>query len=266
MARVLGGEARTLVCGSRGRVHPGLCPICGPTVFTITGSWLRDNYFCLRCRSIPRQRALIHFLNVACPDWRDRETLEASPGSVSSQYIASSCSRYTPSQLFPDVAAGEYRDGVRREDLEHLTYPDGSLDLVITQDVLEHVLNPWAAFSEIHRVLRSDGVHVWTVPIYDRPTTVVRARLDADGQLEHLLPPDYHGNPLGGGSLVVREWGNDIVEHVDASAPTSTTRYRTNSWLRGVRGEMADVLITRRVTGHLPLGESRTILSSTIRR
>jgi hypothetical protein len=47
-----------------------------------------------------------------------------------------------------------YREVNRRmasgsEDLEALTFPDESFDLVITQDVFEHVLRPAKAFAEI---------------------------------------------------------------------------------------------------------------------
>jgi SAM-dependent methyltransferase len=128
--------------------------------------------------------------------------------------------------------------------LEHLTFANASFDIVITQDVLEHVLDPASAFTEIRRVLRPDGCHIWTVPIYDRPITVVRARRRPDGSIEHMMPPDYHGNPLGGGSLVVREWGDDIVEFVDRSADTTTVRHTLDSWRLGVRGPMTDVLVT----------------------
>ena len=235
-----------LLQASKGMVHPGWCAICGPTMFVITGSWLREHYRCLRCLSIPRMRALVHVLERVRPEWRKAEIFESSPGSASSRYIAAHCSRYTPSQLFPDVRSGEYRGGVRREDLESLTYADESLDIIITQDVFEHVLDPARAFAEVARVLRPDGCHVWTVPIYERPHSVVRARWAAPGEIEYLQPPDYHGNPLGGGSLVAREWGDDILDFVDASRVTTTTRYRMRSWWLGIRGAMTDVLVTRR--------------------
>jgi SAM-dependent methyltransferase len=191
-------------------------------------------------------RALIYVLERLRPDWRQAAVLESSPGSPSSRYIATHCAAYTQSQYFADLASGEYRDGVRREDLEKLTYPDESLDIVITQDVFEHVLDPAAAFDEIRRVLRDDGCHIWTVPIYSRPRTLVRARRGQSGEVEYLEPPEYHGNPLGGGSLVVREWGNDIIEFADTSKETRTTRHQIHSWRQGIRGPMTDVLVTRR--------------------
>jgi SAM-dependent methyltransferase len=158
-----------------------------------------------------------------------------------------------PSQLFEGVESGTYVDGVRREDLEDLTLDDESVDVVITQDVLEHVLHPDRAFREIARVLAPGGLHVWTVPIYPRAETVVRVEPDGDG-VRHLLPAEYHGNPLGGGALVVREWGDDVVAFVDAASAVRTTRYDADSWWHGLLGEMKDVLVSRKVSG--PQGEN----------
>jgi 2-polyprenyl-3-methyl-5-hydroxy-6-metoxy-1,4-benzoquinol methylase len=44
--------------------------------------------------------------------------------------------------------------GFRCEDIESLSFGNESFDLVITQDVMEHVLNPALAFAEIGRILK----------------------------------------------------------------------------------------------------------------
>jgi 2-polyprenyl-3-methyl-5-hydroxy-6-metoxy-1,4-benzoquinol methylase len=53
----------------------------------------------------------------------------------------------------PGSIVGEYRN----EDLERQTYADGSFDVVITQDVMEHIYDPSSAFREIARTLRPVG-------------------------------------------------------------------------------------------------------------
>ena len=226
-----------------GKAHPGHCPICGLTVFYARGPWLRDEYLCERCKSIPRQRALIRTLAKVAPDWPERTIFESSPSGPGSSLIAGRCRNYTPSQYFEGVSSGTYVNGFRREDLRCLTLPDNSVDLVVTSDVFEHVINPGLAFQEIARVLRSGGLHVFTVPIFERPTTTVRV---SDNGTE-LMEPDYHGSPIGDGrSLVVREWGDDIVDYIEAQAGTPTRRYRTHSWRNGIRGEMTDVLVSQK--------------------
>ncbi len=127
------------------------------------------------------------------------DQLAALPGYV--------CSEYIPETVAP---GGVAPDGVRCEDLEHLTFADGAFDYVITQDVLEHVADPWRAFDEIWRVLAPGGRHVFTVPVHEGHATTPRVRFDASGRHD-LLPPVHHGDPIRqGGSLVITDFGNDL--------------------------------------------------------
>ena len=51
----------------------------------------------------------------------------------------------------------------------------------------------------------------------DGPDTVDRARVRADGTLEHLLPPEIHGNPLdAAGSLCMRYLGLGVLDRLRA--------------------------------------------------
>jgi SAM-dependent methyltransferase len=226
-----------------GRMHPGRCPICGPTIFDARGAWLRDEYLCRRCGSIPRQRALIFVLQQVMPDWPNRTIFESSPSGPASALLARRCRAYTPSHFFDNTPAGAWRDGARSEDLRALTLADACVDIVVTQDVFEHVVDPTTAFREIARVLRPGGAHVCTVPIYSRERTVVRVSDDGVDVMER----EYHGNPIGDGrSLVVREWGDDVTRFIEDAAGTPTERHAVTSWFHGLRGEMKDVLVSRK--------------------
>ena len=55
-----------------------------------------------------------------------------------------------------DIYASALTDFVA--DAHSIPLPDESVDCVVIQAVLEHVLDPWRVVAEIHRVLRSDGV------------------------------------------------------------------------------------------------------------
>ena len=243
----MSGIRKAVVATVRGDIHPALCPICGPTAMVVAGPWLRDSYVCVRCRSVPRQRALVQVVKRELPSIRTARVLESSPDGASSRWLARHCAEYVPSQLFDDVPRGECTpDGVRSEDLQRLTFPDEAFDVVVTQDVFEHILEPDLAMAEIARVLRPGGAHVWTVPLFADRVTVRRAEPDGVGGVRHLLPPDYHSNPLGGGSLVVHEWGLDLLARVDRVSGLVTARHARGSRLRGVRGEMHDVLVSRK--------------------
>jgi Methyltransferase domain len=117
------------------------------------------------------------------------------------------------------IEPGTIVDGIRHEDAEHLSFPDGSLDLVLSNDVLEHVAEPDDAIAEIARVLRPGGRLLLSIPFMaGDEDSVRRARLTPAG-VEHLLPPAYHVNPVrpDEGSLVFTDFGWDFIETVRAS-------------------------------------------------
>lgn len=122
------------------------------------------------------------------------------------------CSEYVPEVVAP---GGVTPTGVRCEDLQCLTFADGAFDYVITQDVLEHVADPWQAFDAIWRVLAPGGRHVFTVPVHEGHHTTPRVRFDASGRHD-LLPPVHHGDPVRqGGSLVVTDFGDDLADRLN---------------------------------------------------
>jgi hypothetical protein len=225
----------------------GFCPICeSRTVFIIRQDWLRDFYHCVRCSSIPRWRALIHVLQTHFPNWRELRMHESSPGGASSEKLKRECPNYLASHFFPEVTPGEMKHGFCSENLERQTFRDAEFDLVVTQDVFEHILDPGRAFSEIARTLKPGGAHVFTVPWYYWKKTLVRA-ISENGSIKHLEEPDYHGNPIDpNGSLVVREWGWDLCDFIYAHSGLTTTAIRINDESRGIKAEFIEVFISRK--------------------
>ncbi len=121
----------------------------------------------------------------------------------------------------PDLAFSEYREGaaagsiiegIQREDLTLLSYPDESFDLVITSETLEHVPDLDAALAEIFRVLVPGGRHVFTVPLLPGvEQTFPRRVLKADGTIEERTVRICH--PGGDwGYPVFTEFGADLPE------------------------------------------------------
>ena len=231
-----------------GRWNPGRCPICeGRTVFAQMGPSLRNDYRCLRCRSIPRQRALLSVLSELFPRWRALRIYEAGGSGPSTDKLRRECSGYVASQYHPTWARGEVRDGVRAEDLEALSFDAASFDLVVTQDVFEHVLRPDQAFAEIGRVLVAGGAHVFSVPLFPRVTTIVRAAPSPDGGIVHLLEPDYHKDPVDpSGALVVREWSADIADFIHRHSGLVTTIHTVRDRRLGIDGDHRDILVSRK--------------------
>jgi SAM-dependent methyltransferase len=117
-------------------------------------------------------------------------------------------------EFFEDVAPGESKNGVRCENLERLTFGDASLDLAITEDVFEHVRDYEKGFSELWRVLKPGGYHIFTVPFYfDQPTaSLFRKRGEA---YELIEPIEYHGDPHRGKIPVYHRFGHDLFAKLD---------------------------------------------------
>ena len=61
------------------------------------------------------------------------------------------------------------------------------------------------------------------------------------------MPAEYHGNPIDeAGSLVVTEWGNDLMEFVQEYSGMSTERLSFNDRQFGLVAEFLDVLVSRK--------------------
>lgn len=246
--------AYVLKHGLRRGVILGYCPVCERrTVFCKEGPWLRDQFRCVRCFSIPRWRAMIAVLDSFFPDWRQLAIHESSPSGAASEKIARECRRCVQTHWFPGVPRGAIRDGYRCEDLEQQTFGDAAFDLVVSQDVMEHVLDPGRGFAEIARTLKPGGAHVFTVPWFYWKPTLVRAARDEAGGVRHCETPDYHGNPIdANGSLVVTEWGADLCDFIHRASGLTTTAVRIRDRTQGIEAQFIEVFISRKPTAAGP--------------
>ncbi len=210
-----------------------------------SNEWLRDYYLCSRCGSIPRQRATAEVLNLVRPGWRGLTVHESSPCI---NFYAEQCAGYTYSFYFEGIPPGSRKDGHLCENLESLTFADCTFDVFITQDVLEHVFSPDRVVREIMRVLKPQGVHVFTAPKHKHLLrSCRRARLREDGTVEHLLPAEYHGNPIGdGSSLVTWDYGADFDDLLMSWAGYVDSDYVLRDHSRGIAGEYLDVFVMRK--------------------
>jgi SAM-dependent methyltransferase len=120
---------------------------------------------------------------------------------------------YIISEYFDNVTFGKYVNGVRNENLECLSFDDNTFDVLITSDVLEHVADLDKAMSEIYRVLKPNGLHIFTIPVnYCLDQTIERARITS-GNLVNLAKPVMHGDSIREeGILAFRDFGKDVVD------------------------------------------------------
>lgn len=100
-------------------------------------------------------------------------------------------------------------------DLQEIDMPSESFDMFVSGDVFEHIPDLDKALAEIHRVLKLGGTLVSSFPFHvERLKTEIRAEITPEGKTHHILPAEYHGNPVDpeNGTLVFSLPGWDILE------------------------------------------------------
>lgn len=106
--------------------------------------------------------------------------------------------------------------GVMNQDLTKLTFADNEFDLILCFEVLEHVPNYVGAFEECARVLKPGGKMMFSAPFdVNAATNQIRARVRDDGTVEHIEPPEYHGDPLSdAGCLCYQKLGWEMLDQM----------------------------------------------------
>lgn len=183
----------------------------------------RENEFCVNCRSVFRLRVhaktILKLLKLSrlsdfisfLKENPSFMVYEAANYSLFRNEKIKKIPNYLISEFHPKYPFGQKVNGVRNENLEKLTFDNQSFDILITGEVLEHVSNLSKSLSEIHRVLKFGGYHIFTVPVnYSMNRTRMRVVAEENGKITHLLPPAIHGDDITSGILGYRDFGRDI--------------------------------------------------------
>jgi SAM-dependent methyltransferase len=119
--------------------------------------------------------------------------------------------------LGPDVKPGSVdHRGLRHEDATNLSFSDNEFDFYLTFECFEHISDFGKAFSESYRILKKGGMLYWTVPfVADSHKNIIRATV-TNGNINHILPPEYHGDPVnaGGGILCYTHFGWEMFDQL----------------------------------------------------
>jgi SAM-dependent methyltransferase len=185
----------------------GSCSVCGWSGRFVVNSWMlpvhaadewgtewldafarRESLFCRRCSSTLRIRRVAEVLLehygegassiaelVERPNLHALDLVEINAVGALHRFL----------ERLPRLEYTEYAAG--GEDIQALSYADGSFDLVLTSDTLEHVPEWQRALGETRRVLRRGGRHILTVPLV--PTRAHTLDVRANGW--------YHGRGRG---------------------------------------------------------------------
>ena len=184
----------------------------------------RENFFCLNCLSNLRLRALssmitellglddAYGLGAKLSGAADFRFYETAAYNVFRYGSVKKMNNYVVSEYFENEVFGKYIHGVRNENLESLTFDDEIFDVLVTSDVLEHVVDLNKVLGEIYRVLKPGGMHVFSIPVnYCLDDTQERAKL-SNGSLVNILLPVVHGDSIrDNGILAFRDFGKDVT-------------------------------------------------------
>lgn len=202
----------------------GRCIACGrPGVFLcFDPNARRNNMSCPFCHSASRNRYIARkILEIFAPDARSLVEWGRS-GADTAVYnthvddifcrALSDLPNFVCSALLPGRRLGESVNGTATcQDLEQLTFDGDRFDLVISEDVLEHVRQDVRALEQIRRVLKPGGWHVFSVPYDASACTVQRFELRTGGDAPRL-PVEYHGDTIRGRIVTYRNYGADFPD------------------------------------------------------
>ena len=197
------------------RASAARCPLCGPSVL-VRVSASPIGVRCLRCAASGITMAVVSVLREEVGSLRGLHVYELSSRGPLVDWLRRQAGRLTCSEWFDGASPGQMVDGVQCQDVQRLTFAAASFDVCTSTEVFEHVPDDARGFAELHRVLRPGGRLVFSVPLSSGEVTVERARRGKDGEVEHLLPPEYHGDRIRGRGRVLayRNYGFDVLERV----------------------------------------------------
>lgn len=183
------------------------------------------------------------------PNWRELTVFESSPSPRgASVKLQKECRNYLSAFYFQGKELGTMVDCYRNENLEDLTMEDMSFDLVVTQDVMEHLYYPEKAFKEIARVLKPGGAHIFTVPLVNnhRPSEKW-AILGQNEEPVFLKTPEFHGNPIDPeGCPVTMHWGFDIIRFIVSACGMESEIIHLEDLDYGISGSFCEVIVSRK--------------------
>jgi SAM-dependent methyltransferase len=165
------------------------CPCCGGRFGRLVSHRGHANVRCPRCGSMERHRLLWSFI-------RDRTDLLTRPQRLmhfAPEWPFLRLLRHQP-QL--DYVTTDIASSLADEhfDIQAIPHPDGSVDAILCNHVLEHIPDDRKAIAELFRILRPGGWAILMVPIgRERGTTLEdpdvstpAERLRVYGQEDHL--------------------------------------------------------------------------------
>jgi SAM-dependent methyltransferase len=218
------------------------CALCGresrfslPLDFTLTdvktANW-RESLLCEYCGLNNRLRFAFGVLRDICKAQAHSKiyiTEQATPAyawlkhqypnACGSEFVSSSHEQRVALESYIRELTHSSTEILRVEDLTNLSFSDSCFEFILSFDVLEHIPDYLKAVEQCYRCLRPDGYMLLSVPFrMKNESTLVRAKVAANGTVEHLMEPEYHGDPTqSSGCLCYYHFGWDLIDAMKAT-------------------------------------------------
>ena len=208
-----------------------------------TTNW-RETLAC-QCGLNSRQRAAFHFLVQRSKPLHRLAIYVCEQTTPFYREVGRKTDHLAGSEYLGDsVPAGHINEqGIRHESATGLSFPDESFDRYLSFDVFEHIPDYLKAFREAARVLRPGGRLVFTVPFdQGRQDHQIRAKMLPSGEIEHIFPPEYHGDPMSqAGILCFQIFGWDMLDDLKRSGFREAAAYVYYSRQYGYLGGLPSI-------------------------
>lgn len=166
----------------------------------IIGGGYRETYKCPYCQTVDRTRWLYYVLKTYTNIFQlSGRVLHFAPEKAIEHYIKQNIN---VDYYSGDIARGKAMHVI---DITDIPYRDNMFDYVISNHILEHIVDEERAISEIKRVLKKEGKWIFSFPVcMDIKTYEDERILSPEQRLESYGQKDH-----------VRLYGNDFVERFE---------------------------------------------------
>lgn len=234
--------------------YKGYCEICEEErEFQVDFYWAeknepawRETLSCPVCHCNSRMRFVAGYLKA---HHKNKKVYCYERKTILYQQLQSCLKDLTGSEyLGDDLPGGTVIDGIMHQDATNLSFEENTFDVMVSCDVFEHVSDYRKALEEAGRCLVPGGELIVSIPIFkNRYGNVARTVKGEKGDLVHLLPPVYHGNPLSNrGSLVFQEFGWQFLDDLKEAGFREAWALAYFSASKGYMGELPVIFIARK--------------------
>lgn len=213
-------------------VVPGYCSVCKKRVDflvdyhyayevdgVLTPNW-RERLVCPGCHLNNRMRATMQIFEQECRPTANSRIYVTEQTTLLYQWLKGRFEHVWGSEYLGDSVPDGCCNaaGIRNEDLTKLSFSDREFDSILSFDVFEHIPHYENALRECLRCLKPGGLLYFSVPfVKTSKRNIVRASVSETGEVKHLLPPEYHGDPLNtAGCLCFHHFGWEILNELRA--------------------------------------------------